>query len=116
MEDPQLPQEDALKAEVNSAQDQAPPEEPQPPAPMARRPVLQALAWVGGIAAGGAAVMVVLGLIPSRTRGASHAVHARWQLERHGPAQVEQTQEPTAAPDDPGGHPAEGGAGHDGQH
>lgn len=115
MGDPQLPQDDALKAEMNPAQDQAAPEEPLPPAPMARRPVLQALAWVGGIAAGGAAVMVVLGLIPSRTRGASHAVHARWQLERHGPAQIEQIQEPPAVPHDAGGHPEDGDADHDGQ-
>jgi len=62
------------------------------PVPMKERPGLQALCWIGGIAAGFVTFVAFIALVPSRARGATAAAHAQWTLWRNGPRSVARVQ------------------------
>ncbi|NOX58814.1 MAG: hypothetical protein GXP29_08150 [Planctomycetes bacterium] len=49
------------------------------PTPMRGKPVLQAMSWMAGVAAGGVLVFIMT-VQPSLARGATHAAKAEWQL------------------------------------
>jgi hypothetical protein len=56
--------------------------------PMKSHPGLQALTWLGGIAAGFGVFVSLVTLVPSRTSGATRAGRAKWRQWREGPAKA----------------------------
>lgn len=55
---------------------------PCEPAPMPVRPLLQMLSWIGGLAAGGFFISLLV-VSSTRTSGATRAVRLNWQKQLH---------------------------------